>query len=429
MKTTLITLFDVEYEVCSTGEVKNKETNATPPILTYADGKPRTIVLFDNEAVMNVDLGLFTLYAFNRFFLPLELWEDVEVGFLDDDRENYRVDNLYVRYSNGPIEFELLDGFYYVPGLELNAINKKGALYRIPQSDVLFPIQERNEKFVEMIYPHYRININTNIVLTRDVHRLLATTFLNPPEKYPLLHVNHKNGNKQDYRLGNLEWLTVRDNNLHAFIEDLRTDNKRIQIKDIETGEVKTYFSLGEAARQMGSTAGALSAVVHGMTRIYLKRYLVKELTDSRSWEELESLIPNNTIIPVKARNVLTGEIVAFRSVKEAAKKIGVFSNSILKQINSTKVPRLIMNGFEVKRENDSSLWKEFDEYEIEVFKRGLPNNTPVYIVECLETGKEEVFYGWRSVSELTGAVKRTIIQVSKIGGTIGRKYKVTKVK
>jgi site-specific DNA-cytosine methylase len=50
---------------------------------------------------------------------------------------------------------------------------------------------------------------------TYRVHRIVAKAFL--PEIEGKTHVNHINGNKQDNRLENLEWVTQSENNLHVY--------------------------------------------------------------------------------------------------------------------------------------------------------------------------------------------------------------------
>ena len=59
-----------------------------------------------------------------------------------------------------------------------------------------------------------------SVVLTNDrkksfqIHRLVAQHFIDNPDNKPT--VNHKNGKKSDNRMENLEWLTMKEQNLHS---------------------------------------------------------------------------------------------------------------------------------------------------------------------------------------------------------------------
>ena len=64
-------------------------------------------------------------------------------------------------------------------------------------------------------YYRQRIYNLDGTVYRKDIHRLVAETWLPNPNNLPC--VNHKNGNKRDNRVSNLEWCTFQHNNQHAF--------------------------------------------------------------------------------------------------------------------------------------------------------------------------------------------------------------------
>lgn len=79
-----------------------------------------------------------------------------------------------------------------------------------------------------------------------DVHRLVAETFLdNYNDSFV---VNHKNGNKRDNRVCNLEWVSPRRNTEHAIENGLRKDigqgSKLSKLTETQVIEMrKLYFS------------------------------------------------------------------------------------------------------------------------------------------------------------------------------------------
>lgn len=65
---------------------------------------------------------------------------------------------------------------------------------------------------------YLRVSLNKKHV---KIHRLMAIEFLPPPCNKQYV-VNHKNGNKHDNRVSNLEWISQAENVRHAIRLGLR---------------------------------------------------------------------------------------------------------------------------------------------------------------------------------------------------------------
>lgn len=88
-----------------------------------------------------------------------------------------------------------------------------------------------------------------------NIHRLVAEAFLDRPANAD--EVNHKDGNKWNNDISNLEWVSQRENMLHA-MQQLNKfpwgkPPRKIRCLDKETGEVVAeFYSIAEASRVFG---------------------------------------------------------------------------------------------------------------------------------------------------------------------------------
>lgn len=101
------------------------------------------------------------------------------------------------------------------------------------------------------------------------VHILVAKGFLGEHEN-PKIEINHKDGNKLNNNIKNLEYVTHKENTIHAHKTGLISENRNykpvIEI-DEDKNIIRTFDSCKEAAKVIGVDETAISKVCRGVQR------------------------------------------------------------------------------------------------------------------------------------------------------------------
>jgi len=100
-----------------------------------------------------------------------------------------------------------------VNGYEKYLISKTGLVYSIKSKKLLKPTIDKKGYCKVALY-------NDKTKLNISLHRLVALNYIENPSSKE--QVNHINGIKTDNRVSNLEWVTNRENTLHAIKNGLR---------------------------------------------------------------------------------------------------------------------------------------------------------------------------------------------------------------
>lgn len=263
------------------------------------------------------------------------------------------------------------------------------------------------------------------------VHRLVATVFLECPGDPEEMIVNHFDGDKLNNALENLHWGTRSDNAVHAFISGLRNDNKKILVKNLESGEIVELYSLNELARQFEVNPSAISIYMKSKRDVPFKDKYTMIFSSESHWPNLtkDDIGKHRNGLPKSVMVKLTdGKRYVFSSVGHAAEYLGVKSHMFYSHLNggvkclkkyNVEEIRYIYNPTEVDGEIMPSPVRE----------KFTPKRTPVPIeVTNLITKETKTYRSCEEFADLMG-VKRNTFQKNISSNGRWKEYKVIYLK
>lgn len=121
-------------------------------------------------------------------------------------------------------------------------------------------------------YRSVKLTFDNSVQRRFYVHRLVAEHFIPNPDPKNKTIVNHKDGNKLNNNVDNLEWVSPRENNLHYY-QNLRQEVKEkkhfknpipIIQYDLEHNKIAEFPSLSAAHKATGVPIVQIARCVHG---------------------------------------------------------------------------------------------------------------------------------------------------------------------
>lgn len=166
------------------------------------------------------------------------------------DRKKNFIDNLNHGINNGFIK--IIPGRRYYADINGVIYNNKG--------ETVKPFQVGNYLCVDL--PNENCKHGRMLV-----HRAVCSAFIPNPENKP--QVNHKDGNKFNYRLDNLEWVTRSENQKHRFEvlgHSLKGEKNNLsKLKDSDIIRIVELYNSGESKKDICIKFGVCLATVCGI--------------------------------------------------------------------------------------------------------------------------------------------------------------------
>lgn len=147
---------------------------------------------------------------------------------------------------------------------EITQKGPKGDYTRIMKGKIIRPRKQNSNYYIVWLSVRGRI-------FAELVHRLVAKTFILNPDGKPC--INHKNGNKEDNHIDNLEWCDYSENIKHSH-EVLGIKGTIRPIFCVELN--RKFKTQADAARELGLNKSALSNALRTSARVggYTWKYM-----------------------------------------------------------------------------------------------------------------------------------------------------------
>jgi hypothetical protein len=299
---------------------------------------------------------------------------------------------------------------------------------------------------------YYNISLinKNNIKKSKTVHRLVALEFIDNHEKKP--EVNHKDKNKLNNHIDNLEWMTKIENNIHRCKDAIITTNKNKQlhrINKLDNTIIQIYNSIEDASiwafengltknthngrNSIGNCVCGLSHTAYGFKWEIIKP---KDILTDEIWKQV--VIENNNTIK-NTKQYFVSNLGRFKNSKGIIMdNYKINDNGYIRVYIYHKtyaLHRLIALTFLENNDNKEQVnhidgcktnnclnnleWVTNRENQIHKFKTGLGNN---FTRKIGQYSVENIFI--REFNSIVSAAKELDISKSGISGVLKEKRK-----
>lgn len=322
------------YECSTEGRVRNKFTKKILSVAINAHG----------YCVVSLKKTFKVHRIIAITFLP-NFENKPTVEHKDDDKTNNKLYNLKWATYKEQQKFVILKKTKKIFPSKIGISelkNLEGEIWKIIQDfpdyeisnfgRIKYPIKKGKPPFKKRIklgnngiYKYSEFSNDKNEKKKIAIHRLIATAFIENPNKYEI--VNHKDGNKHNNNIENLEWCSQKQNIQHAHDNNLIQTKRIIYQLDMNNEIIKKWDSIKDAYTSLNICRTGIDSVLAGKSKTsggwswcYAEKYNLN----------IKKIIKNDSVMKkVKQIDVYTKEIIKiWNSIAEAQKTLKIYNIS-----------------------------------------------------------------------------------------------------
>ena len=323
------------YEASTDGRIRNNKTKRILSPFTYTDGYYGIALIKQNNKRQTVKIHRIIAKTF------LQNNENkATVNHINKIRSDNKVSNLewatskeqaehkhsilpptMKGYKKGTGILENIDSneiWKIVPNYEEYNVSNYGRLKYKAFSKTRITIGHKTLQG----YLEFRLTKNkvSNVI---SAHILVAKVFISNPDNKE--YVNHKDGNKKNNIVNNLEWATPKENSQHAINNNLNNVKVDIYQLDKFNNIIKKWSSLTEASETLNIVKSNISMVINKQRKTAGSFYwcFIEEYNKNQDNEKFQN---NKTKIVQK--DIETGSIVkSWNSITDASTFLSIEKN------------------------------------------------------------------------------------------------------
>lgn len=336
------------YKYLQNVGIVDSGTNNVLPYVLNTQGE-KIIELDFGYGLARFKLAVIIAITTKSIHVPFYLWGKIDVLYVDGDNCNMHPANLVWKFPSNGLTVNEISEFRFIPGFTRYQINRNGEVYSNVVKRLISPYVDSVGYWMYGITP----DLGNRTILGR--HRLLALAFLEYPSEVDKLDVNHKNGIKSDNSLDNLEWATRQLNCEHAYSTGLRTDNIKVQVRNVFSGEIKEFYSIEDCARRLKIDGETIRLRLNTKgQKTFVPGFQFKKVSDSVNWLSSETplldVLNSKQSLPIVVTDLTTNKVCQYATMSEFSKTIGLSSGSISYYLRNKTITKI--DNYEVRFAN-----------------------------------------------------------------------------